>query len=285
MPLLALGLLLVAAVLHATWNLFVKLATEKQVMTWLALIVGALCYLPIVIISPRVPLSSWSFVLSSACFEGLYFIFLLSAYQYGDFSLVYPIARGTAPALLAVWAALFLGEPPRLFGIIGIALLVLGLMVVGGSAWWSMRKKAKLSTNALVLALGTACCISIYTAIDGAAVRHVDPLPYTVIVLALAAVLITPAILLRYGKGAILREVRVNWWRILLVGILTLLTYILVLEAYTLMRVSYAGAIRECSVVVGAFLGWRLLGESFGIIRLLGSILIFTGILVIAVAG
>lgn len=284
-PLLAIGLLLVAAVLHATWNLLVKRAKEKQVMTWLALLVGVLLFFPIVIFRPIDILSIWPLVLSSALLEALYFIALLAAYKYGDFSLVYPMARGTAPALLLLWAALFLGERPTLPGIVGISLLVMGLIVVGGNAWWSLRKTASLSTNGLAIALGVALCISIYTTIDGAAVRRVDPLPYTVIVIALATAFMTPVFLTRFSKATIVREWRENWPRIIIVGIFSMLAYILVLTAYTFMRVSYAGAIREVSVVFAALLGWRWLHEEFGIARLVGSALIFAGILVIAFAG
>ncbi len=285
MILLALGLLLIAAVAHATWNLLVKRAQEKQVMTWLGLLVGVLMYSPIVFLNPINVLSIWPFILSSAVVEAIYYIALLRAYEHGDFSLVYPMARGTAPALLAVWAALFLGERPTLLGVIGISLLVLGLIVVGGKVWWSLRKVAKLSTNGLGIALGVALCISIYSTIDGAAVHRVNPLPYTVIVIALAAIIITPAIVLRYGKTAIVKEWRANWLSILLIGIFSLLSYILVLKSYTLIRVSYGGAIREVSVVFAAFLGWRLLKEELGAIRLVGSALIFSGILVIALAA
>ena len=285
MPLLAIGLLLIAAALHATWNLFVKRAKEKQVMIWLALLAGVLIYLPLVLLNPINVLSVWPFILSSAIMESIYYIVLIRAYQNGDFSLVYPMARGTAPALLAVWAALFLGERPTLLGVLGISLLVLGLVVVGGKVWWSLRKAAKLSTNALGMALGVALCISIYSTIDGAAVHRVNPLPYTVIVIAFAAVLITPVIVLRYGKAAISAEWRTNWMRIVLVGIFTVLAYMLALKSYTIIRVSYAGAIREVSVVFAAFLGWKLLNEELGAIRLVGSGLIFSGILVIALAA
>jgi drug/metabolite transporter (DMT)-like permease len=254
-------------------------------MIWLALLVGVLIYLPLVVLNPINILSVWPFILSSAIMEAVYYIVLIRAYQNGDFSLVYPMARGTAPALLAVWAALFLGERPALLGIIGISLLVLGLVIVGGKLWWSLRKAAKLSTNALGMALGVALCISIYSAIDGAAVHHVNPLPYTVIVIALAVAIITPIVVLRYGKAVIREEWRTNWLRIVIVGIFTLLAYILALKSYTIIRVSYAGAIREVSVVFAALLGWRLLNEELGAIRLVGSGLIFSGILVIALAG
>jgi drug/metabolite transporter (DMT)-like permease len=288
MPPTALGLLLIAAVLHATWNLFVKRAREKQIFTWCALLVGAICFAPFLVQVVSFPLSVWPYVISSAIFEATYFFMLIRAYQNGDFSLVYPIARGSAPVLLTIWAMLFLGERPRLYGLIGIGLLVLGLIIVGGKSWWtlrSLRKTSALSSSGLVLALGVACCISIYSAIDGAAVHRVAPLPYTVLIIALAGLLLTPAVLSRYGSQAIITECRTNWPRIILVGILSLLSYMLVLLAYSIARVSYAGSIREISVVFAAILGWRWLGEDFGAIRVIGAIFIFAGILVIALAG
>jgi len=285
MSLTALGLLLVAAMMHTIWNLVVKRAKEKQVFTWCALIAGSICFSPVLLANWAFPISIWPFVVSSALVEAIYYIALIRAYENGDFSLVYPMARGAAPAFLVLWAALFLGESPRLYGLIGIALLVTGLVVVGGKAWWTLRKAAALNTSALALALGVACCISIYTTIDGAAVRYVNPLPYTVLVIALAAAFVTPAVVLRYGNRAIINEWRTNWLRIVLVGIFMLLAYMLALKAYTITRVSYAGAVREISVVFAAFVGWRWLDEDFGLIRLVGAVLIFAGIFVIAIGG
>ena len=288
MPPAALGLLLIAAVLHATWNLLVKRAREKHIFTWCSLLVGAICFAPLLVQAASFPLGILPYVIFSAIFEGMYFLVLIRAYANGDFSLVYPMARGTAPALLTVWAILFLGERPRLYGLIGIGLLVCGLIIVGGKSWWalrSLRKGSSLSSSAVILALGVAFCISIYSAIDGAAVQHVAPLPYTVLVMGLTSLLIAPTVVVRYGNQAILAEWRANWSRIILVGILSLLSYMLVLFAYSISQVSYAGSIREISIVFGAFLGWRWLGEEFGVIRVIGAVFIFAGILVIAVAG
>lgn len=285
MPLSALGLLLTAALLHTIWNLFVKHARMKQVFTWWALLLGVVCFSPLLLGVRTFPLSIWPYVLSSAGMEALYYLLLIGAYQYGDFSLVYPMARGAAPALLTFWAMLFLGERPAPVGLLGIGLLVCGLVVVGSTTWWQQRTKASLVGSALGLALATAGCISIYSAIDGAAVRQVAPLPYTVLVMGLSTLLITPLIVLRYGGSAMLAEMRASWWRILLTGVLSLLTYMLVLLAYSFSSVSYGGAIREVSVIFAAFIGWRWLGEGFGKARLLGAGLIFAGILTIALAG
>jgi len=285
MPPIALALLLVAALLHAGWNLFVKRAGEKQVFTWWGLVVGSVCFAPLLLMSQSFPLRIWPYVIFSALVEGAYYIILTRAYEHGDFSLVYPMARGAAPAFLVVWAVLFLGERPGPAGFVGLALLVLGLVIVGGNTWWSLRKTTALRTSGIVLALSVALCISIYSAIDGAAVHIVAPLPYTVLVISLSTVFITPVILVRYGGRAAVAEWRANWFRIVIVGILMMLSYMLVLQTYAIAHVSYAGAIREISVVFAAFIGWRWLGEDFGLLRLLGASVIFVGILVIAIGG
>src|SRR2546426_6546870 len=211
MPPIALVLLLVAAVLHAGWNLFVKRAREKQVFTWWGLVVGSICFAPLLLLSSSFPLRVWPYVIFSALVEGVYYIVLTRAYEHGDFSLVYPMARGTAPAFLVLWAVLFLGERPRPAGLVGLALLILGLVIVGGKAWWSLRKKTSLSTSGIVLALTVACCISIYSAIDGEAVHIVSPLPYTVLVISLATAFFTPLVLLRYGRSVVVTEWKANW--------------------------------------------------------------------------
>ncbi len=281
----ALALLVASAALHMGWNFLVKRAGEKQDFTWMALVVVQACLAPLVLIGDSFPAQIWPYVIASAFVELVYFMALTYAYGKNDFSLVYPLARGAAPALLAVWAVLFLGERLHATGVVGLGLLVLGLMVVGGAAWWGSRNLATPNLAGVLAALGVACCISIYSAIDGAAVRLTDPLPYIVLVMSITALMLTPPMLLRYGQHAVIAEWRANWLRIILVGIATMFAYIFVLQAYTIASVSYAGAIREISVVFGALAGWLWLGEGFGVARTAGAALIFLGILVIAVAG
>jgi drug/metabolite transporter (DMT)-like permease len=230
--------------------------------------------------------------------EALYFVALTWAYDIDDFSLVYPLARGTAPMLLVIWSTLFLGEPPRPAGLLGILLLALGLIIVGSGSLWSRLSKGsghasevvqipgtRFSFAGIVAALTTALCVSIYSAIDGAAARFVMPLPYTVWIVGLSTIFAAPVVIARYGASTMLGEWRLNWRRIILVGLTALLTYALILQAYTMAHVSYAGSVREVSIVFAALIGWRFLGEGFGIPRIIGSLLIFLGIIVIAVLG
>ena len=284
---IALALLIVAAALHTGWNLLVKRAVNKQLFTWWSMAVGAICFAPLLALSPALPARIWPYIAVSALVEAIYYIALTRAYNLGDFSLVYPMARGAAPAFLALWAALFLGEHPQLGGMLGLALLLVGLTVVGLAAWRARRGAAAPGGGGMLAALAVACCISIYSAIDGAAMRSVNGIsvPYTVAVIGLSAVFVTPVVLLSYGPGLIVTEWRTNWTRIILVGALSLIAYGLVLQAYAIGRVSYAGAIREISVVFAALVGWRWLGEGFGAVRTLGALMIFAGILVIALVG
>jgi drug/metabolite transporter (DMT)-like permease len=127
--------------------------------------------------------------------------------------------------------------------------------------------------------------ISLYSVIDGAAVRFVPPVPYTALVLVLGASFVTPVVLLLYDRRELLAEWRRSWRRILLVGPLMLLSYGMVLIAYTLAPVSYAGAVREVSILFAALAGWRWLREPLGRWRLAGAGLICAGILLIALAG
>ena len=290
MSLLALTLLLVAATLHAGWNLLVKRADQKHLFTWLALASGAFLALPFLLVSSpnSFPPEVWWLLAASATVEAIYYITLVQAYSKADFSLVYPLARGSAPVFLAVWSSLFLGEPPRQGGIVGLVLIVGGLLIVSAKTLVGMKWQSSQHwrESGIGLALLVAVCISIYTVIDGAAVHMLtSPASYTVLVFALTALLITPFIFFNYQTEVIVGEWRKNWWRIIIVGIMTIVTYGLVLQAYALSNVSYAGAIREVSIVFATFVGWKWLGEDFGRLRVIGSVCIFAGIFVIAIFG
>src|SRR5436305_4563499 len=291
MPLTALGLVILAAVMHACWNFVLKQATHKPVFLWCGVIIGTCFFGTLCLIAgPVIGLSfslkkAWPYMLASAVMEVFYYLALTRAYDIDDFSLIYPIARGTAPVLLLFWSTVFLGEWPSRTGLLGIAILVVGLVIVGSGTLWTRWRREMFSVKGIVAALVAAACISIYSVIDGAAVRVVSAIPYTVLMLGLSALLATPAITHYYGMNGLVKEFRMNWRRIWFVGIFMLLTYILVLLAYSMARVSYSGAIREVSIVFAALMGWLWLGEGFGLVRTLGSFCIFAGIVVIAIFG
>jgi drug/metabolite transporter (DMT)-like permease len=280
MPFSALALVLLAALMHATWNLLLKGSENRARTAWLASAVGGLLGLPLILLSDPVPLHSWGFAALAALLEVVYLTLLSAAYGRGDFSAVYPLARGSAPALLTVWAALLLGEQPSTMGWLGLGLLLGGLILIG----WTAAKGGGTSRRAVALALGVALCISFYSIVDAAGVRAApSAAPYTAGRFLLTAAFMAPVMALR-------RSIRPGpaptpAWRIFAIGAMSLIAYTLVLAAYAIAPVSYAGAIREVSVVFAALIGWRWLGESFGPTRLAGAFAIFGGILLIALGG
>jgi drug/metabolite transporter (DMT)-like permease len=279
---LALALLFAAAVLHATWNLLIRKAEDRLAFAWWAQVAIVPLAIPVLLAGPSLR-EVWPFALASAVLEAGYFATLAIAYGRGDFSLVYPIARGTAPLLLTAGAVLFLGERPSLLGLTGLAVLAVGLGIVGGFGGATGPGRGR--SAGIGWALAVALFIALYSLVDAAAVRHFPPAPYTLLVFALTAGLAAGPLYLLRGARAVVAEGRRSWRRIPLVGAFSLLSYILVLRAYKIAPVAYAGAVREVSVVLAALAGWRLLGEGFGLARLLGALLVFAGILLIALAG
>lgn len=282
----ALLVLLAAAILHAGWNLLVKQAADKHLFTWWALVAGSILFSPMLLQAGTWPARIWPYALASGLCEAAYFVALATAYRLADFSLAYPLARGTAPLLLALGSIVFLKEHLRFGGVLGLSLLIVGLLIVGttGTTRTSGTKKHGKPWAGVAAALAVAVLIALYTVIDGAAVRFVQPGPYNGLVLGLTALFLTPFILVRYDRRMLLAEWRRHGWRIVAVGALLLLSYGLVLFAYTIAPVAYAGAVREVSVVFAALAGWWWLGEPMGRLRLLGAVLICAGISLIAVA-
>src|SRR4029079_445075 len=130
----ALGLVLLAAISHATWNLLARRANEKLAFLWCSTLVTSVLFMPLgawlLLTEAPIPPAGWAVVALSAGLEALYYWTLAQAYRYGDLSLVYPIARGTAPILVPLLAAIFLGERLPGLAMLGIGLLALGTVVI-----------------------------------------------------------------------------------------------------------------------------------------------------------
>lgn len=284
MSILAIALLLTSAALHALWNLLLKQSPEKYIaMGWQVIISGIFSVFAL-FFTGLPPRSMWLFAVISMTLEAIYFVLLSFAYSDHDFSLVYPVARGAAPALVVIWSILFLGEIPSTGGFIGIATIVCGLIIIGAtSAFQPHEGRPKL--KGIAIALSIALVISIYTLIDGFAVKHGPALPYGLSMFTLMPFLTTPFIVRYYGWKQIRAAGRKQPGRLILVGILGVVAYLLALFAYSIAPVNYSEAIREVSVVMGAFAGWQFLGEKLGKIRILGAGVIFAGIVLIAVFG
>lgn len=280
MSFIAVGVLLFSALLHALWNGLLRQAGDKYVAMWWATIISAVITTPVLFLMPPLPAYGWGYVLASGLLEATYCLLLVSAYRFGDFSVVYPIARGSAPGLLALWAFLFLGERPTPLAVAGIGVLVMGLILVGLQLERGKLQKPP-SYKSVGLAFAVAVTISLYSVIDGAAVKTIPPLTYSAHLSWMMVIFLTPVILWRFGRQALVAEWRTSAPRLVTTGMILSVAYLLVLWVYQTAPVSYAGAIREVSVVFAALLGRVWFQERVGLQRGLGVVFIFCGAMLI----
>jgi len=284
MPTFAILLLLISAILHTSWNLLIKQAEDKYIVTWWMVTIGGLFALIALLFTGLPPRAMWPFALLSICVEATYFTTLSYAYHDNDFSLIYPVARGSAPAFLALWSFIFLHEKLTSGGMLGLGLIIGGLLVIGINTL-SQAHITHVHFKGVAVAIFIALLISIYTTIDGAAVRDGFAIPYVMSMFAFVPIPLTPFIFREY-KWERIKTALVNQpIRVPLAGVLGVLAYLMAVFSYSIAPLTYAGAVREVSVVFGALVGWWFLKEKMGGVRVLGAVVIFAGILVIAVFG
>jgi drug/metabolite transporter (DMT)-like permease len=284
MPILAIVLLFLSASMHALWNFLLKSSEEKYIAMGWQVILSGIFALGCLFVTGLPQRSMWGFAVLSMILESIYFILLCIAYSDHDFSLIYPIARGAAPALLVLWSAIFLHEKLTTGGYLGLAMITVGMVVIGATTLLQ-SKGEKPHLRGIFIALLVAFLISVYTLVDGTAVRDGHSLPYGLFMFSMMPFATTPYLTYHYGWSGFAKLWQNNRGYLLLGGVLGLVAYMLALFAYTFAPLSYSGAIREVSVVIGAFLGWRFLKEDMGGVRVVGAAIVFAGVMVIAVFG
>jgi len=263
----ALGLVLLAAVLHASWNLVVKASRDRLVAAWMQTTIGALVFLPVLVVQ-GLPTGQWRPLAVSAVLHLGYALTLVAGYDRGDLSVVYPVARGTAPLLVTAGAALFLDDRPALLGLVAVGLIAGGIL-------GSVRR----ATGGVAWAVACGGFIAAYTLVDGAAVRSGGgPLRYVVCLIALNAVTLFGAVLVRRRVSAIGAAFRLDGWRNAFGGAASVAAYALVLTAAQWAPLGLVSAVRETSVVLGALGGWLLLREPLGPSRVAAASVIAVGI-------
>jgi drug/metabolite transporter (DMT)-like permease len=284
MPILALILLLSGAILHTAWNLILKQSKDKYIASWWMVVVSGVIALVTLLFTGLPVHQMWKFAVFSILAEATYFITLSYAYQDNEFSLIYPIARGAAPAFLALWSFLFLHEHLTGGGLLGLGFIITGLLVIGISTL-AMTHVTHLHFRGVAVALLIALLISIYTTIDGAAVKNGYATAYVMTMFALVPIPVAPFVMRQYEWSYLWQEFKDQGFHLPLMGILGVSAYLLAVLAYSVAPLSYSGAVREVSVVFGALAGWLFLKEKMGGMRVLGALVIFAGILIIAIFG
>ena len=275
MQISALLLVLAAAVLHASWNLIVKASSDRLVAAAIQLTFGAALSIPVLTFQ-TLPVKALPYIVASSFVHLGYVLALVGAYDRADLSLVYPIARGSAPVLVTLGAALFLDDVPGGWGLGAIGLVVIGVFVVG----------IRGSGPGVNWALSTSVFIAGYSVIDGAAVRALDDsFPYTLAAFVGFAATLVPVVLWRRGLSSITAVARFEWPRHLFAAVASVAAYVMVLAAARVAPLGLVSAFRETSVLFGAIGGWLLLKEGMGARRLNGAALIAAGVVVLILAG
>ncbi len=285
MSLYVLSLVLTAAVLHAVWNLLSKKAGGKAPFIWLMYIASTVLYLPVMLYELVQGHVVWSqpllwLSLASAVLHVGYYLVLQKGYRSADLSVVYPLARGTGPLFSSMAAILFLHEQLKLKASIGLLLILIGVFIITGLSF-KKENNAKIMTGVFWGTL-TGLFIAFYTFNDAVAVKTyaISPLVVTFVSNMFSTVLLIPLVVTQ--KAEIKREVSQHKWTIIAIGLLSPAAYILVLEALKYAPLTVVAPARETSILLGVFMGSRVLSENDGRRRLIASLLILGGIIALS---
>jgi len=279
LPTDAILLVLLAALCHACWNAVVKVSGDRLVVLGVVNIVGAslgLLVIPFVEFPQR---ESWPWLFASIVVHQVYYFFLLQQYRVGDLSHVYPLSRGLSPLLVAMGAALLAGEVLSMRAMAGIGLASLGVLSLAfdrGAPW-------KGDARPVLFAGGTAITIAGYTVVDGLGVRSAGSAAgYIAWLFFLDGLPIAVFAAIRRGRELTYILTR-EWRKSLFGGALAIFAYGLVIWAMSRGPMAQVSAIRETSVIFATLIGVFMLKESFGVRRLIASLLVAIGLLVLNV--
>ena len=281
MTFLALGLILLAACCHATWNFLIKRLDAGPELVWLFSALAALLYLPpaiaiFILQKPIFGVQEALFCFASATLHTAYFLLLQQGYRRGDLSLVYPTARATGPALSMGMAVVWLGEQPGAMTLAGAAIIIAGVFFLTGGI------RARHLRTSLAFGVGAGIFIATYTVWDAytVSVLLVPPLVLDYFSSLLRATALAPIAYAR--RLAVARLWREHRGAVLAIAVFNPLAYILVLVALAFTPVSYVAPAREVAVLLAVLLGTLVLGEGQTARRLSWAAVILLGMIVLS---
>ena len=308
MSALALGLILVAAFTHATWNLAAKRSGGGLPFVWLAGLLSLACYAPVVTgywlwRHPMLPAGAWLVILGSGLLKTGYALLLQRGYRHGDFSLVYPLARGTGPLLSTLAAIAIFGERPTPLALaVGLVIVASIFALTGG--FDQVGRTLRVSrvthpesaspassrgstgtprpTTGIFYGVTCGCCIAGYTVWDQRAVSHLalPPVLYDCGTQLVMCAVIAPFAWRRRAEVA--RDWREHRGKALTVAVLGPLSYVLILTAMSFTPVSYIAPAREISILIGTLFGAKLLRETDAPRRVFAAAGMVAGVIALA---
>jgi drug/metabolite transporter (DMT)-like permease len=275
-PFAAFALAFCSAFVHALWNLLLARARDSEAATAVALIVGTIVFAPVAIATWDLDSGVWPYLAASAVLEVAYFALLAAAYDRGELSLVYPVARGSAPVLVAIFSVVLLGVALHALTVVGVLLVAAGVLLVRG-----VTPLHPGDNRHVAFALAIGVTIASYTLFDKAGLRHAKPLTYLELVVLPSAILY-PLWIAR--RKPLRPELGVHS---ILAGVAMFGAFGLALAAIRLAPQAFVPAVqalRETSVVIAVAAGALFLGERVGRMRAVGALVVAAGVVSLALA-
>ena len=273
MPATALGLALAAAFVHALWNLLLSRARDAEAATAVALVVAVLTFAVPAAVFWDADRRVWPYAAGSAALELVYFALLAGAYRRVELSLVYPVARGSAPVLVLLIAVAGLGVSTSWQQAAGVALVAAGIVLVRG-----FRTGTSLG---VALGLAIAVCIAGYTLVDKYGIRHASPVSYLELTMVPTAIVYAAVLVVGKGPDAVRAEASMAS---VIAGVAMFGAYALVLAALERASAASVAAVRETSVIVATGLAAVFLKERVGWIRMAGAVAVAAGVGLLSLA-
>lgn len=290
MPLLPIGLVLVSTITHATWNFLAKRATNQDIFFSLSKVAEVILFAgPFAWMVRRegFPAGYWPLFVVAAILILLYYFTLSRTYRHVALSVGYPIARAST-LFLPFLAYFFIGERINGWGILAVMMVTIGVLVIQMEAFdrhsWQ-RLGQGLARPGILFALLTAFLVALYTVWDKIAVSYVQPFIYYYGYTFLVTIVYVSFVALRYPRAALGQEWQDHWPAIIAVGFLDMFTYSLVLLALGVSKATHIALLRQLSLVVGVWLGWRFLNEPLGLPKFVGVGLLIGGAAVVILGG
>lgn len=283
MILVAIGLVFISAILHVSWNVLLQSENDPLDISTKAVSLGITFLLPFILIywlsigSPAISAYAILFGFLSGLAELFYFFFLSYSYRHGELSIVYPIARGSAPILSVLFGLVFLQEALSSFQIVGIVFLLIGI--------WLVRRAKLSSKKGIIPALLTGLFIASYTVIDKVGLQYANPIFFGAFKYFFTAICLIAFIPFRryFNLSEITKTTKTSWKKIAIIGICIIITYQLVLFALSISPVAIISPLREsASVVVTVWGIWKLKEREGLRYKIIGVLMIFTGIILLA---
>lgn len=264
------GLALFAAVLHATWNAFLRSGADRLWTVTVMSLAMALIAIPFAAVFPLPSSGAWPYLILSSCLQVGYSVFLVSAYRHGELGQVYPIVRGSVPLLVTLGGLVFAGEHLTLPAMVGVVLIALGIMSLS-------LGRTRASTPSILFALLTGLFIASYATVDAIGVRILgNASTYAIWIFLIYGVLMTATFVAMRGKLT-LDPRSPETWKAIGGGMVSLIAYGAVIAAFAIGPAGPVTALRETSVVFAVLLGRAFLGEALTLRRVTACAIVALG--------